>query len=120
MPIGGLGYGGGQRDASASSAAASTAAPMAQRDARHAEDKLDRLALINMAMWSLMQDKLGHTEEDLMERVQLLDQMDGSDDGKATRSVSQCRACGRPMGPRHRKCMYCGKARAASSAFDTL
>ncbi|MGB0768101.1 MAG: hypothetical protein ACPGYV_10360, partial [Phycisphaeraceae bacterium] len=42
-------------------------------DLRYLEERVDRLSLICMAMWSLMQDKASLTEEDLIERVKLID-----------------------------------------------
>lgn len=66
-------------------------------DVRYLEDRVDRLSLICMAMWSLLQDKTQMSEEDLMERVKMLDLMDGKADGKATKTVSQCSRCDRPM-----------------------
>lgn len=89
-------------------------------DLRYLEDRVDRLSLICMAMWSLLQDKTRLTEQDLMERVKLLDLMDGKEDGKASRTVSQCTKCDRPMNPRHKKCIYCGHGKLIQSAFDAL
>ncbi len=89
-------------------------------DVRYLEDRVDRLSLICMAMWSLLQDKTKLTEEDLLERVKMLDLMDGKEDGKATRTVMQCSACNRPMNPRHKKCLYCGSGKLIQSAFDAL
>lgn len=89
-------------------------------DLRYLEDRVDRLSLICMAMWSLMQDKTQLTEEDLMERVKLLDLMDGKEDGKATKTVSRCGRCDRPMNVRHKKCIYCGHSKLITSAFDAL
>jgi hypothetical protein len=89
-------------------------------DLRYLEDRVDRLSLICMAMWSLMRDKTDLTEEQLMERVKLIDLMDGEEDGKATRTVMQCTACNRPMNPRHKKCLYCGNQKLIQSAFDAL
>ena len=87
---------------------------------RYLEDRVDRLSLICMAMWSLMRDKTDLTEQELMERVKLIDLMDGSADGKATRTVSKCAACNRPMNPRHQKCIYCGSEKLVESAFDAV
>ena len=89
-------------------------------DVRYLEDRVDRLSLICMAMWSLMQDKTSLAEEDLMQRVKAIDLMDGKEDGKATKTISQCSQCDRAMNPRHKKCIYCGHAKLISSAFDTL
>ena len=59
------------------------------------EDRLERLALICMAMWSLVQSETNLTEDDLFERVKEIDLMDGVTDGKITRQVAQCGSCRR-------------------------
>jgi|GEM_PF-795233 len=87
---------------------------------RYLEERVDRLSLICMAMWSLIQDKTKLAEEDLIERVRLIDLMDGRDDGKASTTVSKCVACNRPMNPRHKKCIYCGNEKLIQSAFDAI
>lgn len=101
-------------------AGAETSANAAKREVRHLEERLDRLSLVCMAMWSLLQDKAGVTEEQLLERVRAIDLMDGVEDGKATRTISKCAQCNRVMSPRHRRCLYCGAERLVQSAFDAL
>jgi len=87
---------------------------------REVEDRLERLTLVCMALWSLLQDKTNLTEQDLLDRVKLIDGIDGNPDGKATRGVRSCPKCHRTMSPRHRKCLYCGAQEMVSSAFDTV
>ena len=106
--------------ARADAARARTQAGQANREAAANDDRLDRLSLVCMAMWSLLQEKTGLTEEDLLARVELLDLMDGEADGKATVRVRPCGSCDRPLGPRHRRCIYCGTERSAGSAFDAV
>ncbi|MEM6756142.1 MAG: hypothetical protein AAF586_03175 [Planctomycetota bacterium] len=124
MPIGGLG--GPQPSTSASMQAAGaasraeSAARRGEQSSRHVEDRLERLTLVCMAMWSLLQDKTNLTEADLLERVKLIDNIDGTPDGKATRGVRSCPKCHRTMSPRHRKCLYCGTEETHSSAFDAV
>lgn len=89
-------------------------------DSRFLEDRLDRLALICMAMWSLVQPKTDLTEEDLLQRVKEIDLMDGTEDGKITRQVVRCGKCDRPMSSRHTRCIYCGSEQLAACAFDTV
>lgn len=84
------------------------------------EDRVERLTLVCIAMWSLLQDKTNLTEEDLNARVKMLDLMDGQADGKASRTVQRCDACDRPMSMRHRKCLYCGHEKLHTSAFDAV
>lgn len=102
------------------SAAAQSAANRATQSVSQLEDRVDRLSLICMAMWSLMRDKTQLTEQDLLDRVKLIDLLDGVEDGKATQTVSQCVKCNRPMHPRHKKCIYCSHEKLVQSAFDKL
>ena len=90
------------------------------REVAELEGRVDKLNLVCMAMWSLIQDKTKLTEGDLLERVRTLDLMDGIADGKATRTVSRCARCDRVMSPRHRRCLYCGAEKLVRSAFDAL
>jgi len=90
-----------------------------QRDLRGLEDRVARLAMVCSAMWSLIQEQTDLTEEDLMARVQEMDVQDGVADGKVTKKVGRCPHCGRPMSARRQRCMYCGKDRPKSSAFDS-
>ena len=77
--------------------------------------RLDTMALTIMGMWSLMQDRMGVTEAELVERMQQLDLQDGKLDGKVAPTMSsQCRGCRRRMSTRHKRCVYCG-----GEALDT-
>ena len=108
------------RHASSAASSASSAANQASRTAQQIEERHERLALVCMAMWSLLMDKTDLTEQDLLNRMKMLDRMDGSADGKATRTVMKCTACNRTLSPRHQKCLYCGQEKLASSAFDLV
>ena len=114
------GMGIGSNVSASESARAASEARSAKRDVTHMEDRIERLSLVCMAMWSLIQDKTNLSEDDLLERVRMIDLMDGVEDGKASRTVQKCHACGRTMSPRHQKCLYCGAKKLAQSAFDTI
>ena len=88
-------------------------------EVRQLEDRMDRLVLVNMALWSLLQEKMGLTEKDLMDRVQQVDLADGQLDGKARKPLAKCPDCDRVMSPRHKRCLYCGADRLDYSAFDS-
>ena len=113
---------------SASSEAARQMSSQAATDSRRAdskvrdiEDRFERLSLVCMAMWSLLQDKTDLTERDLMDRVKVIDLMDGQADGKASKvGVTKCGSCDRAMSARHIRCIYCGSERPAGSAFDRV
>jgi len=100
--------------------ASSSGSAGASRAAKQIEERHERLALVCMALWSLLMDKTNLTEQDLMDRVRLLDNMDGVADGKATRGITKCTNCGRTLNARHNKCLYCGHERLATSAFDRI
>ncbi|MEM7682959.1 MAG: hypothetical protein AAF288_13480 [Planctomycetota bacterium] len=121
----GVGIGGpritGPTGGSAPGAGSNDESRKAAREVAFLEKRLDRAVLVNLALWSLIQDKLGLTEEDLLSRVRVLDEMDGKADGKAAADrVAPCHACKRPVSQRQDKCMYCGAEKRVSSAFDLL
>jgi hypothetical protein len=112
--------GGGSSSAPLAAEAGSTGR-RAQREVQHLEDRFERLSLVCMAMWSLLQDKTNLTEQDLLERVQSIDLMDGVGDGKAGKvGVVKCGSCDRPMSSRHLRCIYCGADKPSGSAFDRV
>ena len=85
------------------------------------EKRVNKLSLVCMALWSLLSETCGLTEEDLMARVRQIDLMDGVEDGKLEhQKVSQCANCGRTMSTRHQRCLYCGAEKLKLTAFDDL
>jgi hypothetical protein len=91
-----------------------------QERVRQLEDVVDRLTLVNQAMWSLLSQANGITDEQLADRVNELDLRDGVADGKVTRTPAQCVKCHRTLHPRHKRCMYCGQAVTGRTAFDAI
>lgn len=91
-----------------------------RRDIQDLEQRLGKLTLICLALWSLVQEKTNLKEEDLLQRVQQIDLLDGTQDGRITPQIAQCSQCGRVMNPRHQKCLYCGHPRLVISAFDAI
>lgn len=96
----------------------------ATRDARESllqatshEERLDTMALIMTAMWSIMQDRLGVTDAELVQRMQEFDLRDGKLDGKVAPSSSKCASCGRVMSPRYKRCIYCGGESLEARSF---
>jgi hypothetical protein len=91
-----------------------------QERVRQLEDQIDRLTLVNQAMWSLLSGVIGITDKQLLDRVNELDLRDGVADGKITRTPAQCGKCHRTLHPRHKRCMYCGQPVAGRTAFDAV
>jgi ribosomal protein S27AE len=101
-------------------AEAGNRADTATRTVRELEARIDRLTLVNLAIWSLLREKTGLTEENLLERVREIDSQDGVVDGKLPRQVRKCEQCGRVMSARHSTCFYCGHAELVNTAFDSI
>ncbi len=90
-------------------AGAAKTAKAARTDARDVEDRLDRALLACEAMWSILRDKLGVTDIELVERINDIDLSDGELDGKTRKPAVTCPKCGRKIAQRFPKCMYCGQ-----------
>jgi ribosomal protein S27AE len=105
-------------DAQQSASQAARKATDFQDRVRGLEDRIDRLLLTNMALWSLLRETMGVTDEDLNARIREIDLRDGVPDGKVTRSPRMCPQCQRTFSPRHRRCLYCGQEVAAATPFD--
>jgi ribosomal protein S27AE len=89
-------------------------------DVRAICDRIDKLTLICMAMWSLLEDYTDLKEEDLLKRVEEFDLRDGVPDGKVTKQIARCPKCDRVMSPKHNKCLYCGAGKLTRSPFDAV
>ncbi len=85
------------------------------------QERLDRMALVVRAMWTLLAEKAGVTEEDLAKRVTDLDASDGTVDGRVTTRSFRC-SCGAMVCRKFNRCLFCGKeyTDARTSAFDTV
>lgn len=70
--------------------------------------RLDRALLTMEAMWSLLSEKLGVTDDELAERVVQLDLSDGTIDGAVRRPPLACPECDRTITRRFPQCLYCG------------
>ena len=71
-------------------------------------DQVERLTLLNQALWELLRDRVRLTDADLEKKAQEVDLRDGVLDGKMTKHPLRCPNCSRVSNSRHRKCLYCG------------
>lgn len=92
----------------------------AQRDEISAlHDRLDRLTMLCEAMWLLLKDETGYTEEDLEARLNDLDMSDGARDRRKRTVPLQCE-CGAMVHPQSRRCVFCGDDAPERPAFDAV
>lgn len=76
------------------------------RELRH---QVERLSLLNQALWELIRDKAGITDADLERMANEIDLRDGTADGKMGGGAVTCPTCHRVSNAKHYKCMYCGE-----------
>lgn len=86
------------------------------------EFKLERLSLITHALWDLLKDRHGYTDEELNDWINLTDLKDGRLDGryKADTPPLNCPKCGRVVGRTQGRCIYCGGMAAPAQPFDRV
>lgn len=84
------------------------------------EGRLEKLSLLCMAMWELVRDRTGLTQEELAAKVKALDEADGKADGRVTRVAKTCPVCGRIMSPKLGRCIYCGYEAEETNAFGKV
>ena len=82
----------------------------ARAKADNVELRLERALLTMEAMWTLLRDRFGVTDEQLAARIVELDESDGMLDGKVRRPPLACPACARNVPSRFPRCLYCGAA----------
>lgn len=87
---------------------AKSKARQAQAKVRILEENLAKALMINEALWELIRDRLGLTEDDLNNKLYEIDMRDGKLDGKNQRPISECPNCQRRVSSRHAACIYCG------------
>ena len=100
---------------SASNRLATERASQAKTDAFHAvsemkilQHRVERLSLLNQALWELIREKANLTDADLERLAQEIDMRDGVEDGKITATPVKCPSCSRISNSKHTQCLYCG------------
>jgi ribosomal protein S27AE len=80
---------------------------------RNEEMRLDveKLFMITEALWLILKEKHGYTDEHLASMIQEIDLRDGKLDGKVRKQPNPiCPQCGRTLMGKHSVCLYCGTA----------
>ena len=100
-------------------------AEMAASDAKHraresqrrllnTERQAEKALFLCEVLWSLLHEKLGVSEAELLQRIRDVDSTDGKLDGKVRRPPVPCPKCNRDTTQRFPNCMYCGAPVPAS------
>jgi hypothetical protein len=83
--------------------------PMLRTEIKDLTEQVERLALLNQALWELLVERAGLTNADLERKAAEIDLRDGNPDGKMTSRAVRCPRCNRVCNSRHSKCLYCGQ-----------
>ena len=95
-------------DIKSSASDVSRRADRVKHDVDRTQATIDALALSCAAMWELLSERVGVTEQELMAKIEEIDLRDGTLDGKLAPVKQPCSACGRPNNAKRRNCLYCG------------
>jgi hypothetical protein len=80
------------------------------RDAnKQLAEKVERLALITRALFELLQESTGISEERLRAKISEIDLRDGQADGRMTPRPKKCPKCDAMMSPQFGRCLFCGE-----------
>ncbi|HQA57766.1 MAG TPA: hypothetical protein PK033_07800 [Acetivibrio sp.] len=72
-------------------------------------DPIERQMIISEAIWELLKEKTGLTDNDLVRKVREIDLRDGVLDGRARSGPPKaCPKCGKNMDKGSSTCIYCG------------
>lgn len=72
------------------------------------KQEVEELTLACQAMWELLRDHLGFTDEHLKAKMLEVDARDGTVDGKIGPQLVDCPHCGQKASTAKPNCMYCG------------
>jgi hypothetical protein len=100
-----LGQHGAQSSRLASAATNRTASSV--DDILDVNERVDRVILVIDAIWSLLEES-GYTDDQLRERIEHIDAMDGALDGRVRRPPTPCSKCGTKVAPALANCQFCG------------
>ena len=92
------------RTARAESGVADLRARFQNLELRH-----ERLKLLILALWDVLEEKTSVTEADLLQAIRRRDMADGRYDGRSASngSLAECSSCGRVLKANAPKCLYC-------------
>lgn len=92
------------QQASSDASATRTKTTMLQAD-------IERLFMITEALWTILKQERGYSDEDLIQKIKDIDLKDGKLNGKVDRQPNAaCPQCGRTLLGTHSVCLYCGTA----------
>ena len=89
---------------------------------RDLTERVEKLTIISMALWTFVKQATGLADKDLMDKFRQIDLLDGREDGRVApdHEVAQCPKCGRAMSRRHARCLFCGERNLKDTVFKQI
>lgn len=81
--------------------------PAVESRVDHLEHRVEKLTLINKALWEILQDKLSIDKDLLVAKVAEVDLRDGHIDHQIRLEAISCPSCGRKTNRQRPRCVYC-------------
>ena len=88
---------------------ASRQASTANDEIRFVKADVEKLLMITEALWALLKDQHGYSDEELVKRIEEIDLRDGKLDGKVASAPKECPSCKRAISKKRSACLYCGQ-----------
>ena len=112
----GYGFSGGYAQATAT--AAENTAREARTGVELTQHDIDRLLMITEAMWTLMKQEHGYTDDVLVKLIEQIESRKVVVDGVAVKAPPlTCPSCGRANQANRPFCIYCGKPLTGENPF---
>ena len=100
--------------------AAAIKATDARSDVQVLRAAVDKLILVDRALWEIIAETHGLTEEYLLNKVNEIDMRDGALDGKMREPIRKCSSCGKVLQQGRTKCIYCGTKDEGANPFQNI
>jgi hypothetical protein len=89
---------------------ASSKASHALGEVEAIKNDIERLLMITEALWIILKDVHGYTDEMLVQKINEVDLQDGRLDGRVAQSPpEECPQCHRKVVSRKNRCLFCGE-----------
>jgi hypothetical protein len=74
------------------------------------QSDVERLLIVTEALWTILKEKQGLDEQELVRQMVIIDMRDGKLDGRvAATAPRKCGKCQRTLYKHRLKCLYCGE-----------
>lgn len=87
-------------------------------DLEDLQRQVDKIALVNQALYELLSGRTGITDEDLRRKIREIDKRDGAEDGNIKVSPLRCPKCGGGVTVGALFCQTCGATVAPKYPYE--